>query len=285
MGYNTSNPPIVENTTQSNTENLQTQNLQLNKLLEDRNKKLPMIAPNIADIHRRTDRVEKNMIAKQNEFYNKRGKFIPKGTLYHIHYTKDLEIYHMTGGEHNESTELIFRKNVYENDFQYYNKLNKQKLSVLKPTSKPPTDENYNSGKMTRYFAKKTNQSSSPVFEIAEKDSGSSSLYDYVSLTWYIRGNKRKTEKLNKREIFIASQVIPSIGKLLPTLQYYRSDETVSPKQSVMDRLGLTGEQRDSQQETTTTSSPKTNTQQSVPSGVPSDVYFVGAGGGTGGSY
>ena len=39
MGYNTSNPPIVENTTQSNTENLQTQNLQLNKLLEDRNKK------------------------------------------------------------------------------------------------------------------------------------------------------------------------------------------------------------------------------------------------------
>ena len=72
MGYNTSNPPIVENTTQSNTENLQTQNLQLNKLLEDRNKKLPMIAPNIADIHRRTDRVEKNMIAKQNEFYNKR---------------------------------------------------------------------------------------------------------------------------------------------------------------------------------------------------------------------
>ena len=117
-------------------------------------------------------------------------------------------------------------------------------------------------------------------FEIAEKDSGSSSLYDYVSLTWYIRGNKRKTEKLNRREIFIASQVIPSIGKLLPTLQYYRSDETVSPKQSVMDRLGLTGEQRDSQQETTT-SSPKTNTQQSAPS----DVSSGGTGGGTGGSY
>ena len=83
----------------------------------------------------------------------------------------------------------------------------------------------------------------------------------------------------------MASIEIPNIGKLLPILQYYRSDSVVSAKQSIIDRLGITSEQGEAQQETTTTTqtttAPKTNTQQSAPTGPPPGVVTGGAGGGS----
>ena len=63
----------------------------------------------------------------------------------------------MTGGEHNERTQLIFRKSIFDSDFDYYNTLNKQEVVQLKSTSKPPTEDDYRNGTMTRYFAKKAN--------------------------------------------------------------------------------------------------------------------------------
>ena len=79
----------------------------------------------------------------------------------------------------------------------------------------------------------------------------------------------------------MASIEIPNIGKLLPILQYYRSDSKVGVRQSIIDRLGITGKQGDAQQETTTTTqttNPKTtNTQQSAPTGPPPGVTTGGA--------
>ena len=285
MAYSASNPPVMEQTTQDLTENLQSVNLELKRFLDERNNKLPRVSPNISAIHEKTDRVEKNQVAKEKEFYSKRGKFIPKGTLYHTHYTTDLEVHYMTGGEHNERTQLIFRKSVFDSDFDYYNTLNRQEVVKLKSTSKPPTEDEYRVGRMTRYFARKTNDTSSPVFEVSEDDFESSPLYNFVSLLWYIRGNKIRVTKLNQREIKVASIEIPNIGKLLPILQYYRSDSVVSAKQSIIDRLGITSEQGEAQQETTTTTqtttAPKTNTQQSAPTGPPPGVVTGGAGGGS----
>ena len=266
--------------------------VQLQEFLEKRSNKLPKVSPAISAIHENTDRVEKNKVAKEKEFYSKRGKYISKGSLYHIHYTKDLEVHYMTGGEHNERTQLIFRKSIFDSDFDYYNTLNKQDVVQLKSTSKPPTENDYKNGTMTRYFAKKANDTSSPVFEVSEDDFESSPMYNFVSLRWYIRGNKIRVTKSNQREIKVASIEISNIGKLLPILQYYRSDSKVNVRQSIIDRLGITSEQSENQQETTTTTqttNPKTtNTQQNVPSGVPSDVYTSGAGtggGDVGGSY
>ena len=261
--------------------------IQLEQFLEQRRNKLPRISPAISDIHERTDRVEKNKVAKEKEFYSKRGKYIPKGTLYHIHYTTDLEVHYMTGAEHNERTQLIFRKSLFDSDFDYYNTLNKQQVVQLSATSKPPTDDDYRVGRMTRYFAKKANDVSSPVFEVSEEDFESSPFYIFVSLLWYIRGGRGRVKKMNQREITVASIEIPNIGKLLPILQYYRSDVVVNPRQTIMNRLGITNEQTETQQQTTTTTSttttPKTNTQSSTP-------YYTGAppgvtSGGGGGSY
>ena len=279
----------MEQTTQDSTDNLQSVNLELKRFLDERNNKLTRVSPNISAIHEKTDRVEKNQVAKEKEFYSKRGKYIPKGTLYHIHFTTDLEVHYMTGGEHNERTQLIFRESIFDNDFDYYNTLNRQETINLSPTSKPPTDDDYRIGRMTRYFAKKANDTSSPVFEVSEDDFESSPLYNYVSMLWYIRGNKIRVTKLNQREIKVASIEIPNIGKLLPILQYYRSDSVVSAKQSILDRLGITSEQGEAQQETTTTTQTTTtsNTQDSTPyyTGAPPGVTSGGAGGGTSGGY
>ena len=255
--------------------------VQLQEFLEKRSNKLPRVSPAISAIHENTDRVEKNKVAKDKEFYTKRGKFIPKGRLYHIHYTKDLEVHYMTGGEHNERTQLIFRKSIFDSDFDYYNTLNKQEVVQLKSTSKPPTEDDYKNGTMTRYFAKKANDTSSPVFEVSEDDFESSPMYNFVSLRWYIRGNKIRVTKSNQREIKVASIKMPNIGKLLPVLQYYRSDSKVGVRQSIIDRLGITSEQGEAQQETTTTTqtttTPKTNTQQNAPTGTPPEVITRGA--------
>jgi len=255
--------------------------VQLQEFLEKRSNKLPKVSPAISAIHENTDRVEKNKVAKEKEFYSKRGKYISKGSLYHIHYTKNLEVHYMTGGEHNERTQLIFRKSIFDSDFDYYNTLNKQDVVQLKSTSKPPTEDDYKNGTMTRYFAKKANDTSSPVFEVSKDDFESSPMYNFVSLRWYIRGNKIRVTKSNQREITVASIKISNIGKLLPILQYYRSDSKVGVRQSIIDRLGITSEQGEAQQETTTTTqtttTPKTNTQQSAPTGTPPGVMNRGA--------
>ena len=134
---------------------------------------------------------------------------------------------------------------------------------------------------MTRYFAKKTNESSSP-FEVSADDFETSPLYDYVSLLWYIRGNKRRVFKYNRREILIASRTISNIGKLLPDYQYYRSTKKLTTKEEIQNRLGISSEQSQGEEPTQTTTTPKTNTQQSSPSGPPPGVMTGGAGGASG---
>jgi len=255
-------------------------NPKLEKLLEDRKKKLNVVSPAISSIHEKTVRVEKNQVAGEKEFYTKRGKYIPKGDLYHIHYTKDLEVYYMSGGEHNEQTKLIFKSDLQSDDFSYYNQLNKQETLKLESKVTLPTEEDYSFGRMTRYFAKKTNESSSP-FEVSADDFEKSPLYDYVSLFWYIRGNKRRLFKYNRREILIASRTIPNIGKLLPDYQYYRSTKKLTTKEEIQNRLGISSEQSQGEEPTQTTTTPKTNTQQSSPSGPPPGVMTGGAGGGS----
>ncbi len=278
MAYSASDiPPVMEQTTQDATSNLQSTNPALEKLLESRKNKLVVTSPQISDIHEKTDRVEKNKVANEKEFYTKRGKYYPKGNLYHVHYTTDLEVYYMSGGEHNPKTILLFKKSIFDSDFDYYNSLNKQERVSLKSTIKIPNEQDYNRGRVVRYFAKRSNDDSSSVFEISVDDFDTSPLYQYTSLTWYIKGDKEKVLSANKKQILIASQEISNIGKLLPDFQYYRSEDTANQKQSVLDRLGISSEQSESQQETTTT--PKNNTQQSAPTGPPPGVTTGGAGG------
>ena len=255
--------------------------IRLDKLIESRRNKIASISPVIADIHRRTVRVEKNLLAGEKEFHTKRGKYLPKNSQYHIHYTKDLKAYYMTGGEHSLQTQIIYRNNPQESDFDYYNTLNKQSTLKLESKVTLPTEEDYDIGRMTRYFAKKTNESSSPAFEVSADDFQSSPLYDYVSLTWYIGGSKKRVSVLNRREVAIARITIPNIGKLLPNYQYYRSLATVTSKQDIINRLGVTGEQTPETQDSTTTTTQPTTT---ATTATVSTTTTISGGGNTGGN-
>ena len=255
--------------------------IRLDKLIEARRNKIASISPVIADIHRRTVRVEKNLLAGEKEFHTKRGKYLPKNSQYHIHYTKDLKAYYMTGGEHSLQTQIIYRNNPQESDFDYYNTLNKQSTLKLESKVTLPTEEDYDIGRMTRYFAKKTNESSSPAFEVSADDFQSSPLYDYVSLTWYIGGSKKRVSVLNRREVAIARITIPNIGKLLPNYQYYRSSATVTSKQDIINRLGVTGEQTPETQDSTTTTTQPTTT---ATTATVSTTTTISGGGNTGGN-
>jgi len=218
-------------------------NPQLQKILDDRKKKLSVVSPGISDIHDRTVRAEKNLVAGEREFLTERGKYIDKGTLYHIHYTNDNKSYYMTGGEHNERTALIFRTDVSDSDTDYYNILNRQDNLKIESKATLPTDDDYLNGMMKRYFAKKTNESSSPAFEVSADDFLSSPLYDYVSINWNIKGDKEEVLKKNRFNVAVASKKIPNVGKLLPNYQYYRSDEVLTNKEDIQNRLGITPEQ------------------------------------------
>ena len=255
--------------------------IRLDKLIEARRNKIASISPVIADIHRRTVRVEKNLLAGEKEFHTKRGKYLPKNSQYHIHYTKDLKAYYMTGGEHSLQTQIIYRSNPQESDFDYYNTLNKQSTLKLESKVTLPTEEDYDVGRMIRYFAKKTNESSSPAFEISADDFETSPLYDYVSLLWYIRGNKIRVNKMNRREVLVARETLPNIEKLLPNYQYFRSSATVTSKQDIINRLGITGEQTPETQDSTTTTTQPTTTATTT---TVSTTTTISGGGNTGGN-
>ena len=214
-------------------------NFELRKLFEDRQDKLSTVNPVIANIIQKTVRVVTNQVAGEREFIGARKKLIKKGTLYHIHYTQDLREYFMTGEKHSIFSKLIRPIDLKQKQFSYYNVLNKQTPLELKSSANIPTIEDYQMGSYTRYFATKSNDRSSAPFEVSEEDFDTSPLYTFVFLIWYIKGDKALVLQANNRQIAIASEIIPNVGKLVSDYQFYRFEENLTPVELVKKRLGV----------------------------------------------
>ena len=211
-------------------------NLELRELFEERKGK--KVDPVIDDIQRRTERVEEGQVADNFEFFYENGKSVEKGTTYHIHYTNDLSVYFMAGSKHTEHSKLIYPTDEKKTEMGYYNSLNKQELLILKGTTSRPTEADYANGSYVRYFAKKANEDSTPVFEVSSIDFESSPLYNFVSLNWYLTGDKFRVYKSNVIEISKASEVIPNINRLLSPFQFYRYGENADITDAINKRLG-----------------------------------------------
>ena len=208
-------------------------NSQLNQLFEARKNKLPIVNPLVNAINQITERAIKNQIAKANEFYYENGKPVKAGTTYHIHYTTDLGEYFMSGGVHNSTSKLMFPLKYDVSQFTYYNTLNEQSPLKLSSQVVSPKEEDYKKGSYKRYFAKQANDKNQPTFEVSKQNFQSSPLYNYVSLRWYITGNKNYVYSQNTKQIRIASARIATIKKLLTPFQFYRFEENLS----IADRL------------------------------------------------
>ena len=209
-------------------------NFQLKRLFEARENKLPLVNPIVAAINQSTVRAVKNQITIANEFYYENGKMVKGGRDYHIHYTSNLGECFMTGPEHNPLSKLIFPLAYDISQFRYYNTLNQQTPLKLNSKVTIPTEEDYKNGSYERYFAKQANDKNQPIFEVSKQDFQSSPLYNYVSLRWYIAGNKNYVYAQNLKEIRIASN---GINRILTPFQFYRFEENLSDADLLRRRL------------------------------------------------
>ena len=129
----------------------------------------------------------------------------------------------MTNTQHDAFSELIFPVDNQENLIEYYNTLNIQEPIVLKSEKKLPTDKDYEAGFFVRYFARKANEQKVLPFEIASEMVGTSPLYEYTSLRWYISGILEQVQFANNRSIELATDEWPNIRGLFNSpLQYFK---------------------------------------------------------------
>ena len=213
----------------------------LNKILEARRSKVSIVNSTIKDINKRTDRVIKGRVVKEFQFVTDQGKFVKKGTMYHIHYTKDLGEHFMIGtGHDNILSKLIFPLDVEGiTQFGYYSSLNKQEPLTLKSTVTYPTEKDYKKGSYTRYFARKANEEKSSPFEVSGADFGTSPLYIYATVNWNLKGTKAQIFFRNNKQIALAMKTIPNIYRILSPYQFYKAEESLTPMELVKERLGV----------------------------------------------
>ena len=116
-------------------------------------------------------------------------------------------------------------------DSQKYSLLKKKKKKFLQttkrvPINKPtPTEEDYDRGYYTRFFAKKINQSESYIEisldtfqKLQEKTDYDHHLYVVGSITWAL---KNGTRKVNNNNLRILERTFPYISKLFPILNEF----------------------------------------------------------------
>ena len=214
--------------------------IKLQKLIDIRVGKTAYVNETIKTINRKTVRViSDNLKTKRGEFTFIDGTSVKGGISYHIHYTKNLEEYYMTRQAHDNITSKLIFPVKRTSTFSIYNGLNKQSPMILKSNVTPPTDKDYVTGSITRYFAKKANEVMSKPFEINAKQMNKSPLYIYTSFPWVINGEIELVRVLNSRSIRAAEKVMPNIGKYLNPFQLYRKSKALNSPRAVLDKLGV----------------------------------------------
>lgn len=106
-----------------------------------------------------------------------------------------------------------------------YNDINKNgnqfKLPTLKVFIPSPTKLDYTTGYIVRYFVQKSNDISSPIYEISKNSFtkiDDTPFYSIVVLDWRIKGNSLDVIKSNSISVQIASEQIPKLPLYLPNL-------------------------------------------------------------------
>ena len=210
-------------------------NMQLQRLI--RGETVYYTDPMIEAIHSVTERKVENLTAEKNQFRFTDGKVLGEGLSYHIHYTKNLDEFFMSGAEHSATSRLLLPMEIDVSNFTYYNILNKQLPLKLHNKITSPAEGDYAKGSYKRYFAKQVNDENQPPIEISKEDYQSSPLYNYVELRWYISGERNNVYAENVKAITIASISISDIRRLLTPFQFYIFEENLSDAEQIRRKL------------------------------------------------
>jgi hypothetical protein len=164
-------------------------------------------------VHEETDFVREYVgITGDNEFVYTHGGVVRPGLEYHIHYTRSKEEVYMTGGVHDETSRIIKKISV---DFldekvrgikttygKYSETKDLKRQNYPKYTRPNPTQSDYGIGVLNRYFAQKSNDTTSDISEISEKSFLTKNpLFRYISIQWRISGLREEVMRDNQRTI------------------------------------------------------------------------------------
>jgi hypothetical protein len=203
----------------------------------------------IREINKNTTRIRRSagVTADNSSFvYESNGRFVKKGIHYHIHYTKDLKEFYMTGKYHTKFSRLIKPINPeLESDFKKYvdSILGNYTPLYRKPMRNHPQAKDYNNGYFIRYFAKKANDPEVPVFEV---DSNfSTPAYDIYQIRWQISGTPEAVFFVNRKASDILSLRIPSVKKILTNYREFLILPSLSETVKIQEELGVLNLKRD----------------------------------------
>lgn len=98
----------------------------------------------------------------------------------------------------------------------YSNLTKPPKITVFPiPFTPQPTQENYQTGEITRFFAKKRNETL--YYEVADSNVSSNPMYFTFNLQWVINGEKSYVMATNEKmvELYMRQLPIPSFNQFL----------------------------------------------------------------------
>lgn len=110
-------------------------------------------------------------------------------------------------------------------DINRYNNITKVNKRIVQTTPKAfipkPTEGDYSTGYIIRYFVQSVNNKTSRIVEV--NSSGYSKFsknpfYNTVDLDWRITGDRDEVKRSNKASIRISSDEIPKLKLYLPNL-------------------------------------------------------------------
>jgi hypothetical protein len=85
------------------------------------------------------------------------------------------------------------------------------KINAYIPT---PAEKDYKMGYIIRYFIQKSNDFSSPIFEISDESRAefiASAFYTITSITWKISGPLDEIREANRKSIQLGCKVLPNL--------------------------------------------------------------------------
>ena len=174
------------------------------------------------------ERTTQGLLTDKSEFiYVDSESLVPANKTYSVYYLNDKNKLYFT----NLITSKYVRQLIRIKGFDVYDQYTAIKSiergvypSVQTPTI---TDKDYTTGFITRYFAQKTNDENSLVFEISESDYNQKlKLYNKAHITWFISGLRVETIIKNTITIRNTEQNFKGISKILFPLQYWKPSKS-----------------------------------------------------------
>ena len=170
------------------------------------------------------ERTEQNLKTKKSEFiYRDTKRKVPKNKTYSAYYLTNKSKLYFT----NLLTSKYVRELIRIKGFDLYEQYTAIKSVVrgVYPSAITPniTDKDYTAGSITRYFAQKTNDENSLVFEISESDYNQKlKLYNKTRITWFISGIRENVIIKNLMTVLDKERNYKGLSKILYPLQYWK---------------------------------------------------------------